>query len=142
MNEEIEANIQITREIESEIVKCSEFENALAAKESDLTKTLYVSQFELIGLVTVTSELHYYTSSKPSFLYFCCYMYQNFRNSEFFNNELDDLRSSVANVERELDGMRLKRDETLKRIHENRYACRDLNCFIHANCVSFRLDAD
>ncbi|XP_050376646.1 uncharacterized protein LOC126794044 [Argentina anserina] len=69
VNEEIEANIQITWEIESEIVKCSEFENALAAKYSDLTKTLYVSQFELIRLVSVTK----------------------------------DLRSSVDNLERQLD---------------------------------------
>jgi hypothetical protein len=54
VNEEIEANIQITREIESEIVKCSEIESALAARESELTKTLYVSQFEINGLATVT----------------------------------------------------------------------------------------
>jgi hypothetical protein len=55
VNEEIEANIQITREIESEIVKCSEIESAFAARESELTKTLYVSQFEINGLATVTS---------------------------------------------------------------------------------------
>ncbi|XP_062160155.1 uncharacterized protein LOC133867413 isoform X2 [Alnus glutinosa] len=56
VNEEIEANIQITREIESEIVKCSEIESALAARESELTKTLYVSQFEINGLATVTDN--------------------------------------------------------------------------------------
>lgn len=39
MNDEIEANFQITREIESEIVKCSEFERALASSESELMKT-------------------------------------------------------------------------------------------------------
>ncbi|KAM1886808.1 hypothetical protein ACFX14_039296 [Malus domestica] len=55
VNEEIEANIQITREIESEIVKCSDVERALAAKESDLTKTLYFSHFELTGLLTVVT---------------------------------------------------------------------------------------
>lgn len=60
MNEEIEANIQITREIESEIVKCSEIENALAAKESDLTKTLYFSHFELTGLLAVTGKFSNY----------------------------------------------------------------------------------
>ncbi|KAH7528790.1 hypothetical protein FEM48_Zijuj05G0109700 [Ziziphus jujuba var. spinosa] len=54
VNEEMEANIQITREIESEIVKCSEFEKALAVRESELTKTLYISQFEIIGLLSVT----------------------------------------------------------------------------------------
>ncbi|XP_060965791.1 uncharacterized protein LOC115719704 isoform X2 [Cannabis sativa] len=41
---------QITREIESEIVKCSESEKAMAARESDLTKTLYVSQFQITSL--------------------------------------------------------------------------------------------
>nr|KAJ0184895.1 hypothetical protein LSAT_V11C900484100 [Lactuca sativa] len=39
VNDEIEANFQITREIESEIVKCSEFERALASSESELMKT-------------------------------------------------------------------------------------------------------
>ncbi|KAJ9174077.1 hypothetical protein P3X46_017147 [Hevea brasiliensis] len=56
VNEEIEANIQVTREIESEIVKCTEYEYTLAARESELTKTIYVSQFEIIGLVSVTNE--------------------------------------------------------------------------------------
>ncbi|KAM5571102.1 hypothetical protein ABKV19_011624 [Rosa sericea] len=101
VNEEIEANIQITREIESEIVKCSEFESALAAKESNLTKTLYVSQFELIGLVTVTN----------------------------------DLRSSVGNLGKELDGLRLKREETLERIHGNRER-------FMALCMEFQKDID
>lgn len=54
VNEEIEANIQITREIESEIVKCGEIEAALAARESELMKLLYLSQFELSGLIAVT----------------------------------------------------------------------------------------
>ncbi|KAJ6340173.1 hypothetical protein OIU77_008013 [Salix suchowensis] len=56
VNEEIEANIRITREIESEIVKCTEFEAALAARESDLTKTFYFSQFEINGLLSVAYE--------------------------------------------------------------------------------------
>ncbi|KAB1212662.1 hypothetical protein CJ030_MR5G009704 [Morella rubra] len=47
---------QITREIESEIVKCSEIESSLAARESELTKTLYVTQFEINGLATVTAN--------------------------------------------------------------------------------------
>uniref|UniRef100_A0A803Q0M1 Uncharacterized protein n=1 Tax=Cannabis sativa TaxID=3483 RepID=A0A803Q0M1_CANSA len=50
VNQEVEDNIQITREIESEIVKCSESEKAMAARESDLTKTLYVSQFQITSL--------------------------------------------------------------------------------------------
>ncbi|KAK9996417.1 hypothetical protein SO802_021103 [Lithocarpus litseifolius] len=56
VNDEIEANIQITREIESEIVKCSEIETALALRESELTKTLYVSHFEINGFAIVTAN--------------------------------------------------------------------------------------
>ncbi|OAY59416.2 uncharacterized protein LOC110623393 isoform X1 [Manihot esculenta] len=56
VNEEIEANIQVTREIESEIVKCTEYESTLASRESELTKTLYVSQFDIIGLISVRNE--------------------------------------------------------------------------------------
>ncbi|KAM7471155.1 hypothetical protein LguiA_009338 [Lonicera macranthoides] len=56
VNEEIEANFQITREIESEIVKCCEIETALATRESKLTKMVYLSQFEIHGLMSVTSD--------------------------------------------------------------------------------------
>ncbi|XP_074278159.1 uncharacterized protein LOC141601752 isoform X2 [Silene latifolia] len=54
VNDEIEANIQITRQIESEIVKCEEIEAALAARESELMKLVYFSKFELRGLIAVT----------------------------------------------------------------------------------------
>ncbi|XP_057517184.1 microtubule organizer protein 1-like [Amaranthus tricolor] len=54
VNDEIEANIQITREIESEIVKIEEIETSLAARESELLKLVYLSQYELSGLVAVT----------------------------------------------------------------------------------------
>ncbi|XP_044477517.1 uncharacterized protein LOC123204784 isoform X1 [Mangifera indica] len=56
INEEIEANIQITSDIESEIVKCTEIETALAVKESELTKMLFISQFEIIGFQSVTVD--------------------------------------------------------------------------------------
>ncbi|XWS48322.1 hypothetical protein CRYUN_Cryun13aG0065800 [Craigia yunnanensis] len=56
VNEEIESNIQITREIESEIVKCTEFEAALSIRESQLTKSLYISHFEIDGLLSVTAD--------------------------------------------------------------------------------------
>lgn len=57
VNEEIEANIQTTREIESEIVKCDEIETALKARESELMKLLYLSQFELSGLMVVAGRI-------------------------------------------------------------------------------------
>ncbi|CAK9147795.1 unnamed protein product [Ilex paraguariensis] len=56
VNEEIEANIQITREIESEIVKCSEIENTLESRESELTKMAYMLEFEIDGLKAVTAD--------------------------------------------------------------------------------------
>ncbi|GLT44158.1 hypothetical protein SLA2020_180720 [Shorea laevis] len=54
VNEDIEANIQITREIESEIVRCEEIECGLVVRESELTKTLFTSHFEITGLLSVT----------------------------------------------------------------------------------------
>ncbi|KAI6675546.1 hypothetical protein NL676_003452 [Syzygium grande] len=56
VNEEIESSIQVTRETGSEIVRCAEAEAALATRESELTESLYVSQFELIGLAAVAAE--------------------------------------------------------------------------------------
>ncbi|KAJ9567537.1 hypothetical protein OSB04_003503 [Centaurea solstitialis] len=56
VNEEIEANIQLTREIESEIVKCSEFSRDLAVRESELMKTVYMLQYEIEGLMAINAE--------------------------------------------------------------------------------------
>ncbi|XP_063945392.1 uncharacterized protein LOC108213455 isoform X2 [Daucus carota subsp. sativus] len=56
VNEEIEASYQITREIESEIVKCCEIETEYAVKESELTRNLYHLHFEIHGLMAVTSD--------------------------------------------------------------------------------------
>ncbi|KAM0032924.1 hypothetical protein Hdeb2414_s0016g00480291 [Helianthus debilis subsp. tardiflorus] len=56
VNEEIEANFQITRDIESEIVKCSEFERTLAVRESELMKTMYMFQFEIKGLMAMNGN--------------------------------------------------------------------------------------
>ncbi|XP_062116975.1 uncharacterized protein LOC133830885 isoform X3 [Humulus lupulus] len=82
VNQGIEDNIQITREIESEIVKCSESEKAMASRESDLTKTLYVSQFQINSLLTLTHSS----------------------------------RSSLESLDKQLSSLRMKRDDTLKRI--------------------------
>ncbi|KAH7672118.1 Axin interactor dorsalization-associated protein N-terminal [Dioscorea alata] len=55
VNEEIEQNIQKTREIESEIVKCLEVEKDSVTKESDLLKMLSMRDFELSGLVQIAA---------------------------------------------------------------------------------------
>ncbi|CAH2080132.1 unnamed protein product [Thlaspi arvense] len=47
---------QVTREIESEIVKCSELESNLSVKEAELTRSFLASQFEISGLISVTAD--------------------------------------------------------------------------------------
>ncbi|KAM0903188.1 hypothetical protein ACQ4PT_018815 [Festuca glaucescens] len=55
VNEEIEQNIQKTREIESEIVKHSETEKDCLVRESELMKGVSVAEFELDGLMQVAA---------------------------------------------------------------------------------------
>ncbi|CAM0957261.1 unnamed protein product [Alopecurus aequalis] len=55
VNEEIEQNIQKTREIESEIVKHSETEKDYLVKESELMKGVSAADFELDGLMQVAA---------------------------------------------------------------------------------------
>ncbi|KMZ70374.1 hypothetical protein ZOSMA_1G03570 [Zostera marina] len=57
VNEEIEASIQKTREIESEIVRCSELEKKNQIIESELTKIVSLEEFKLIGLNQVTASM-------------------------------------------------------------------------------------
>uniref|UniRef100_A0A0D9WEK4 Uncharacterized protein n=1 Tax=Leersia perrieri TaxID=77586 RepID=A0A0D9WEK4_9ORYZ len=62
VNEEIEQNIQNTREIESEIVKHSDTEKEYLLKESELMKGVSIAEFELNGIMQVAvleSELQY-----------------------------------------------------------------------------------
>ncbi|KAF6137241.1 hypothetical protein GIB67_036278 [Kingdonia uniflora] len=53
VNEGIEENIQTTREIESEILKCSEIEIGLATRESELMKMKWFAEYEINGLLQV-----------------------------------------------------------------------------------------
>ncbi|KAJ4731493.1 CAP-gly domain linker [Rhynchospora pubera] len=54
VNEEIEQNIQQTREIDSEIVKHSHVQKELLARECQLTKLVSLSEFELSGLLQLS----------------------------------------------------------------------------------------
>ncbi|KAF3330472.1 hypothetical protein FCM35_KLT03826 [Carex littledalei] len=54
VNEEIQQNIQKTREIESEIFKNSEIEKEYLTKECELQKLVLVSEFELSGWIQVS----------------------------------------------------------------------------------------
>uniref|UniRef100_A0A0E0DP73 Uncharacterized protein n=1 Tax=Oryza meridionalis TaxID=40149 RepID=A0A0E0DP73_9ORYZ len=56
VNEEIEENIQKTREIESEIVKHSETEKEYIMKESELMKGVSIAEFELNGIIQVADS--------------------------------------------------------------------------------------
>ncbi|MQM21654.1 hypothetical protein Taro_054698 [Colocasia esculenta] len=53
VNEDIEANIQKTVSIESEIVRCCEVEKTYLMKESELMKMVFAGEFELNGLTEV-----------------------------------------------------------------------------------------
>ncbi|PIA63521.1 hypothetical protein AQUCO_00201101v1 [Aquilegia coerulea] len=95
VNEEIEENIQITRDIDSEVVKCSEIESGLAFKESELMKMRCAAEFEVNGLIQVATIAS----------------------------------TSVEALEKELSCLRIKREETLKRMTHKRETfivqCRD-----------------
>ncbi|PWA71671.1 hypothetical protein CTI12_AA241960 [Artemisia annua] len=56
VNEEIEANYGVTRDIELEILKCCEFEREMAGRESELMKNVYELQFQIKGLVALDAE--------------------------------------------------------------------------------------
>ncbi|KAF5792586.1 hypothetical protein HanRHA438_Chr09g0419681 [Helianthus annuus] len=100
VNEEIEANFQITRDIESEIVKCSEFERTLAVRESELMKTMYMLQFEIKGLMAmnVTDDL--------LICLMCMYRI------------LDESRARRECLQKELSCMKMKQHEILKGVEE------------------------
>ncbi|KAJ0960919.1 hypothetical protein J5N97_001217 [Dioscorea zingiberensis] len=92
VNEEIEQNIQKTREIESEIVKCAEVEKDSVNKESELLKMLSMGDFELNGLVQVAE--------------FC------------FGTTI--ARNSLEALECDLRFLKTNMDEILKRISQKR----------------------
>ncbi|KAF5176284.1 Cap-gly domain linker [Thalictrum thalictroides] len=100
VNEEIEENIQTTREIESEVVKCSEIESGLILRESELMKMKCASEFEVNGLIQVATIAS----------------------------------TSVEALEKELSCLRIKREETLKRMTHKRNVNIALNLKYHVYC--------
>ncbi|XP_034899157.1 uncharacterized protein [Populus alba] len=128
VNEEIEANIQITREIESEIVKCTEFEADLAARESDLTKTLYFSQFEINGLLSVACNSFYYYFSFVLLQFYFIFVYD-------FKKCADESKKSVKFLEEEICGLRKRKMEMLESMDDKREQ------FV-MQCLEFQRDID
>ncbi|KAH7549305.1 hypothetical protein JRO89_XS13G0012300 [Xanthoceras sorbifolium] len=108
VNEEIEANFQITREIESEIVKCAEIETALLVKESELTKILFASQNsvkileeELGNLRTKRDEMLKRMSEKREWFITRCLEFQR-HIDKGQNDELVALLSEKEILEKEI----------------------------------------
>ncbi|CAN4086735.1 unnamed protein product [Withania somnifera] len=100
VNEEIEANIQATREIESQIVKCTEIETALAARESELTRTAYALQFEIVGLMKVYADSETYI--KPLDEKICYLRRRRDEIHERMNNRRDEFVASCVAFQNEV----------------------------------------
>ena len=56
VNEDIEANIQRTRKIESEILRCSEMDKSYFLRESKLLEMVSCEEFELNNVLAVASK--------------------------------------------------------------------------------------
>ncbi|XP_052179412.1 uncharacterized protein LOC127792838 isoform X2 [Diospyros lotus] len=131
VNEEIEASIQVTREIESEIVKCSEAETTLKARESELTKLVYELDFELAGLIAVAA--HSRTSVKllekeVSFL--------KMKHNEIIkrmNNMRDDFTTSCLDFQRTMENTRT--DELEDLLSEKEFLEKELHLLNEKNNV-------
>ncbi|KAL7161004.1 hypothetical protein ACSBR2_041619 [Camellia fascicularis] len=100
VNEEIEAGIQITREIESEIVKCSEVESALAVRESELMKMVYMLDFEISGLIAVTADSR--TSVKLLEEELCCLRMKHDEILQRINNMREGFTTSCLDFQRNI----------------------------------------
>ncbi|KAL6010080.1 hypothetical protein ACLOJK_000511 [Asimina triloba] len=68
VNEDIEVNIQRTREIESEIVKCSEVEKILLTRESEHIKLIITRELELNDLIQVAGYVFPFVNSCCKYL--------------------------------------------------------------------------
>ncbi|KAJ4832667.1 hypothetical protein Tsubulata_047353 [Turnera subulata] len=114
VNEEIEANIQVTREIESEIVRCTEFEAALAAKESDLTKSLHLSNFDLNSLLSVANDSRKSVELLEEEL--CCLRNKREETLKRMNDKREQFTVKCVEFQREID--KAENDEVVKLLAE------------------------
>ncbi|GKC53171.1 hypothetical protein Tco_1075916, partial [Tanacetum coccineum] len=101
VNEEIEVNYGVTREIEMEILKCSEFKREMTGRESALMKNVYELQFQIRGLVAMDAES----------------------------------RTSSERLEKEVSGIKMKRDEIIERMNNKREIFSKL-------CLDFQKEID
>ncbi|KAA8542678.1 hypothetical protein F0562_023823 [Nyssa sinensis] len=93
--------VQITREIESEIVKCSETESALAVRESELMKMVYMAEFEIDGLMAVTADSR--TSVKLLDEELCHLRMKSDEKIKRMNNKREGFTTSCLDFQRTID---------------------------------------
>ncbi|KAK6925225.1 hypothetical protein RJ641_009551 [Dillenia turbinata] len=141
VNEEIEASTQTTGEIESEIVKCSEMENAFLVKETELTRKIYYAEYEICGLLHVAAiveqclnfqkkidkggndELRTFLLQKEALeneVYLLDMKNKTLRNSmvDFMEEILKDLQTSNSSLDVNVQALDLENKKVLKEIDD------------------------
>ncbi|RHN59952.1 hypothetical protein MtrunA17_Chr4g0019771 [Medicago truncatula] len=101
VNEEIEAHIQVTREIESSIVRCEEMENHFATKEAELIGICGVLQFDTVGFVTVAAGFRESVSTLEKEL--CCLKNKRDDMVNRMDEKREEFTTHCLEFQREID---------------------------------------
>ncbi|GAU28563.1 hypothetical protein TSUD_269030 [Trifolium subterraneum] len=101
VNEEIEAHIQITREIENSIVKCEEMESHFETKEAELIRTSGVLQFETVGYVTVAADFRASVNTLEKEI--CCLKIKRDEMVNRMDEKREEFTAQCLEFQREID---------------------------------------
>ncbi|KAE9593490.1 hypothetical protein Lalb_Chr19g0140261 [Lupinus albus] len=101
VNEEIEANIEVTREIESSIVKCDEIQNHFQTKEAALINTSAFLHFDTLGYVTVAADFTVSVSSLEKEL--CCLKMKQDQITNRMDTKREDFTTQCLEFQRDID---------------------------------------
>ncbi|CAL0334289.1 unnamed protein product [Lupinus luteus] len=101
VNEEIEANIEVTREIESSIVKCEEIQKDFETKEAALINTSASLQFETLGYVTVVADFRVSVGSLEKEL--CCLKLKREQITNRMDTKREDFTTLCLEFQRNID---------------------------------------
>ncbi|WJX49675.1 hypothetical protein P8452_36078 [Trifolium repens] len=101
VNEDIEAHIQITREIENSIVKCEEMESHFEMKEAELIRTSGILQFETVGYVTVTGDLRASVNTLEKEI--CCLKIKRDELVNRMDEKREEFTAQCLEFQREID---------------------------------------
>ncbi|XP_019451690.1 PREDICTED: uncharacterized protein LOC109353781 isoform X2 [Lupinus angustifolius] len=101
VNEDIEANIEVTREIESSIVKCEEIQKDFQTKEAALVHTSASLQFETLGYVTVAADFSVSVSSLEKEL--CCLKMKREQITNRMDTKREDFTTLCLEFQRDID---------------------------------------